>query len=217
MLDPFLDRALKAADNWSGVSSGTLSPTTTMGTAHDHGPALMTDSALDTFYWSSAPPQPGDAVGVDLGDGRPVGTVTVRMGGTEGSAAPGSDEAAAADDYLREGVLEYSTGDGGWKQLTTAHNQKTVTASVPAGVLVKAVRLRATAGQQTAVAVREFSIGAPDAGKVSVTGGPARPPALRPRPYWTATRTAPTGRPPRRPPTTPRSPSTWAAPARWTG
>ncbi len=176
VLDPFLDRALKAADSWSGVSAGALTPTTTMGTAHDHGPALMTDAALDTFYWSSAPPQPGDAVGVDLGDGRPVGTVTVAMGSSDGAADPGSDEAAAADDYLRDGVLEYTTGDGGWRQLATAHQQKTLTATVPGGVLVKAIRLRATAAQQTAVAVREFSVTAPETEKAVVTGGPAPAP-----------------------------------------
>ncbi|WP_051969546.1 beta-N-acetylglucosaminidase domain-containing protein [Kitasatospora azatica] len=176
VLDPFLDRALKAADTWSGVSAGSLAPTTTMGTALDHRPALMTDAAPDTFYWSSAPPQPGDAVGLDLGDGRPVASVTVRMGGTDGSAAAGTDEAAAADDYLRDGVLEYTTGDGGWQQLLTVHQQKTVTAKLPDGTVVRAVRLRATKAQQTAVAVREFSVTAPGTAQTSVTGGPAAAP-----------------------------------------
>lgn len=36
VLDPFLDRATQAADSWSGVSSGQLSATTTMGSANGH-------------------------------------------------------------------------------------------------------------------------------------------------------------------------------------
>ncbi|WP_051966160.1 beta-N-acetylglucosaminidase domain-containing protein [Kitasatospora mediocidica] len=176
VLDPFLDRTLQASDSWSGVSAGSLSPTTTMGSADDHGSALMTDSAPDTFYWSAAPPQPGDSFGVSLGDGRPVDTVTVRMGSTDGPGDPGTDQSAAADDYLHDGVLEYSTGDGSWKQLLKVHNQKTVAAKLPDGVVVKAIRLRATATQQTAVAVRDFSVSAPGAALVSVSGGPAAAP-----------------------------------------
>ncbi|MGC0315471.1 beta-N-acetylglucosaminidase domain-containing protein [Kitasatospora acidiphila] len=176
VLDPFLDRAMKAADSWSGVSAGALAPTSTMGSANGHGPALMTDADAGSFYWSAAPPQPGDSVGVDLGDGRPVGTVTVTMGGSDGSATPGSDAAAAADDYLRDGVLEYSTGDGGWQQLAVAHQQKTVTATLPAGAVVRAIRLRATKAQQNAVAVRDFSVTAPDAPAMTVSGGPAAAP-----------------------------------------
>ncbi|MEU9078083.1 beta-N-acetylglucosaminidase domain-containing protein [Kitasatospora sp. NPDC004745] len=169
VLDPFLDRAVRAADNWAGVVGGGVTPTSTMGTAHDHLPALMTDGVADTFYWSSAPPQPGDAVGVDLGGGRPVGSVTVLMG----SWGSGQDGRTAVDDYIRDGVLEYSTGEGGWKQLAVVRNQKTVSAQLPAGAVVRAVRLRATAAQKTAVAVREFTVTAPEDAPTSVTGGPA--------------------------------------------
>ncbi|MFB7473653.1 beta-N-acetylglucosaminidase domain-containing protein [Kitasatospora sp. NPDC056184] len=169
VLGPFLERALRAADTWAGVQGGGITPTTTMGTAHDHLPALMADGVADTFYWSSAPPQAGDSVGLDLGDGRPVGSVTVLMG----SWGTGPDGQSALDDYLREGVLEYSTGEGGWKKLAPVKNQKSVSAQLPAGTVVRAVRLRATAAQKTAVAVREFSVTAPDELPASVSGGPA--------------------------------------------
>ncbi|MBD0695662.1 hypothetical protein BG452_21270 [Streptomyces sp. CBMA123] len=169
VLAPFLDRAVRAADNWSGVVSGGVTPTSSMGTAHDHLPALMTDGQADTFYWSSAPPQPGDSVGVDLGAGRPISGVTVLMGGW----GNGPDAQTAVDDYLRDGVLEYSTGAGGWQQLAVVKNQKTVSAQLPPGTVVRAVRLRATAAQKTAIAVREFTVTAPDESPASVSGGPA--------------------------------------------
>ncbi|MGK4580688.1 beta-N-acetylglucosaminidase domain-containing protein [Kitasatospora sp. HPMI-4] len=176
VLDPFLDRALQAADNWTGVSAGSLTPTTTLGTAHDHGPALMVDGAADTFYWSSAPPQVGDSVGVNLGAGRAIGQVTVLMG----AWGDDPDAKSAADDYLHDGVLEYSTGDGVWKQLAKVHEQRTVTVTAPAGTVAKAVRLRATTAQKTAVAVREFTVGAPGDTPATVTGGPAAAPGSSP-------------------------------------
>ncbi|MER6361153.1 beta-N-acetylglucosaminidase domain-containing protein [Kitasatospora sp. NPDC001527] len=169
VLGPFLERALRAADTWAGVQGGGITPTTTLGTAHDHLPALMADGAADTFYWSSAPPQAGDSVGLDLGGGRPVGSVTVLMG----SWGSGPDGQSALDDYIRDGVLEYTTGEGGWKKLASVKNQKSVSAQLPAGTVVRAVRLRATAAQKTAVAVREFSVTAPDELPASVSGGPA--------------------------------------------
>lgn len=213
VLDPFLDRAAKAADSWSGVRAGAIGATTTLGTAHDHRPALMTDDSADTFYWTSAPPQPGDAIGLDLGSGRPLGTVTVLMG----SWGDGPDARSASGDFLHEGVLEYTTGEGGWKELTKVRGRQDITATAPAGVVAKAVRLRATSGQKTAVAVREFSIAAPGETPASVTGGPVAAPAPRPPPSWTATRTPPTGPPAPPAATTPRSPSNSAHPGRWTG
>ncbi|GAA2233035.1 hypothetical protein GCM10010430_12050 [Kitasatospora cystarginea] len=176
VLDPFLDRALQAADNWSGVSAGSLTPTTTLGTANDHGPALMVDGATDTFYWSSRPPQAGDSIGVGLGPARAIGQITVLMG----SWGDDPDALSAADDYLHDGVLEYATADGGWKQLATVHKQKTITLTAPAGTVAKAIRLRATSGQKTAVAVREFTVGAPGDTPATVTGGPAAAPGSSP-------------------------------------
>ncbi|MFD5564000.1 beta-N-acetylglucosaminidase domain-containing protein [Kitasatospora griseola] len=170
VLDPFLDRAVKAADTWAGITAG-ASPTTTMGTAHDHGPALMADGSAQTFYWSAAPPQVGDSFGLDLGTAKPLGTVTVLMGGR----GDDPDAASATDDYLRDGVLEYFSGSGGWQQLATVHDQRVVIANAPAGAVAKAVRLRATGGQKTAVAVREFTAGAPGVVDAEVSGPPAVP------------------------------------------
>ncbi|BAJ31264.1 hypothetical protein KSE_54890 [Kitasatospora setae KM-6054] len=169
VLDAFLDRAAKSADTWSGITAG-AAPTTTLGTAHDHGPALMADGSDETFYWSSAPPQVGDSFGLDLGTPKPLGSVTVLMGGGDDP-----DAAPAADDYLRDGVLEYWSGSGGWHRLAAVHGQRTVRATAPAGAVAKAVRLRATGGQSGAVAVREFTAAAPDTVDTAVSGPPAAP------------------------------------------
>ncbi|MFC8453380.1 beta-N-acetylglucosaminidase domain-containing protein [Kitasatospora sp. NPDC057223] len=174
VLGPFLDRAAATADSWTGVAGGGITATSTLGSANGHPPALMTDGAADTFYWSSAPPQPGDAVGLNLGDGRPVGSVTVLMG----SWGDGPDSASAVDDYLHDGVLEYSTGEGGWKQLARIRNQRSATVAVPAGEVVRAVRLRAASAQKTAVAIREFTVTAPGDAPASVSGGPAATPGF---------------------------------------
>ncbi|OKI12141.1 beta-N-acetylglucosaminidase domain-containing protein [Streptomyces sp. CB03911] len=174
VLGPFLEHAVRAADTWAGVAGGSVTPTSTLGAANEHPPALMADGEAGTFYWSSAPPQPGDSVGISLGDGRPVGSVTVLMG----SWGNGPDAATAVDDYIRDGVLEYSTGEGGWKQLAQVSRQKSVTAPVPAGEVVRAVRLRATAAQKTAVAIREFTVTAPGEVPTSVSGGPAATPGF---------------------------------------
>ncbi|WP_377271419.1 beta-N-acetylglucosaminidase domain-containing protein [Peterkaempfera sp. SMS 1(5)a] len=197
VLDPFLKRALKTADSWSGVSTTGAAATTTMGPEPGHAAAMMTDDDPDTFFWSDAPPQQDDSVGVDLGSERPVGRVLVRMGSADPDDATaadatadddGADDATADDDgapnassdagedaddgYLRHAVLEYSTGDGGWHRITEVADTRTVSAELPAGILARYVRLRATEGQQTTVAVREFSVTAPGAEQPTVSGGP---------------------------------------------
>ena len=67
------------------------------------------------------------------------------------------------DDYLREAVLEYSAGDeGGWRTAATVHDDRTVTARLPEGTRARYVRLRATAAQENAVTVREFTVSTAD-------------------------------------------------------
>ncbi|WP_055587040.1 beta-N-acetylglucosaminidase domain-containing protein [Streptacidiphilus griseoplanus] len=187
VLDPFLKRALRTADSWSGVSASGARATTTMGPEPGHTAAMMTDDDPDTFFWSDAPPQRDDSVGVDLGSERPVGRVVVRMGsddpddgGAAATAVPAADSSDAGEDaddgYLRHAVLEYSTGDGGWHRITEVTDTRTVSAELPAGTVARYVRLRATESQQTTMAVREFSVTAPGAEQPTVTGGPPAAP-----------------------------------------
>jgi hyaluronoglucosaminidase len=164
VLDAFLQRALTASDSWAGLGGTRAAPTGSLGTAQDHGPALMVDGDPGTYFWSDAPPQVDDTVGIDLGSAQPVGAVTVRMGAADGSAA--------ADDYLHSAVLEYSVGDGGWHRVGSYRDRKTITATLPAGTTARYLRLRATATQTSAVAVSEFEVTGPSSSTATVSGGP---------------------------------------------
>ncbi|KRV46355.1 hypothetical protein AQ490_10540 [Wenjunlia vitaminophila] len=164
VLDPFLDRALDTADRWTGARADVRTPTTSMGAARDHEPPLMVDSSDDTAYWTDTAPQPGDTFGVDLGVAQPVTDVRIAMGG----------RGTAADDFLRDAVLEYDADDGsGWRQVPARTGKRTITATFPRGARAKEIRLRATSPQPTRVSVRAFIVNTPDTVRPEVTGGPA--------------------------------------------
>jgi hyaluronoglucosaminidase len=171
VLLPFLKRALASSTSWAGLDGNPVTATTTMGSALDDDPSQMVDGDPGSYYWSDNPPQVGDSVGVDLGSVQPVGEVRITLGGTAGSDAEG--------DWFQDAVLEYSTGDGSWHTISTDHDQQTVDATLPPGTRARYVRLRATATQDDAVAVREFSVTAPvPAGQdetVTADGPPAQP------------------------------------------
>ncbi|MEU1618227.1 beta-N-acetylglucosaminidase domain-containing protein [Streptomyces sp. NPDC005722] len=157
VLDPFLATSLATADAWTGVRTTGRKATATLGSARSTDPSLMTDGKDGTSWASDAPPQQDDAFGVDLGGTRTIHSVRVAMG----AAQPGPEW----DDYLREAVLEYSAGDeGGWRTAATVHDDRTVTVRLPAGTRARYVRLRATAPQENAVSVREFTVTTEDDG-----------------------------------------------------
>lgn len=167
VLGPFLDRALAEAGSWTGVRADGARPVSTMGAARDSGPSLMLDGKRSTFYWTDAPPQPGDTIGVHLGAARNVSEIRIEMGGT----------GAADDDYLRDAVLEYAAGDGGgWHRISVHHDQRTITARLPRGTSAREIRLRVTKAGTTKAAVRSFTVTTPDTVRPSVSGGPAARP-----------------------------------------
>lgn len=164
VLGPFLDRALASAGSWTGVRPEGPEAMSTLGAARDSDPAQMLDGKPATFYWTDAPPQPGDTIGVHLGPARRVDEIRIEMGG------PG----AAHDDYLRDAVLEYSAGDGGgWRRIREYHGVRTITARLAEGTEAREVRLRATKPGTTKVAVRSFTVTGPDTVRPAVSGGPA--------------------------------------------
>ncbi|WP_189540430.1 beta-N-acetylglucosaminidase domain-containing protein [Streptomyces gelaticus] len=157
VLDRFVDAAEAEHDRILGVS-GRPSASTNLGTYQSNTLARMLDGDDSTYFWSDGAPAAGDAVTVDLGRIRDIGSVTLAM------AKPGSTE-----DYLHQGVLEYSADGQSWQQLTAFSGKPDVTTTAPAGTKARYVRARATAGQDNWLVVREFSIPADDG---AVTGGP---------------------------------------------
>ncbi|GAA1367445.1 hypothetical protein GCM10009612_52700 [Streptomyces beijiangensis] len=157
VLDTFIDDATAEHDRLLGVT-GPPKALTSLGTYQTNGPARMVDGDDSTYFWSNGSPAAGDTVTVDLRKEQPIGDITLAMG------KPGS-----TDDYLHQGVLEYSADGTAWQQLAAFSGQATVTASPPAGTRARFVRARATAAQGSWLVVREFGIATAHA---AVTGGP---------------------------------------------
>ncbi|MEV4331704.1 beta-N-acetylglucosaminidase domain-containing protein [Streptomyces sp. NPDC049597] len=160
VLDRFVEDARAEHDRILGVPGG-VRAVSSIGTYRDNVPARMIDDDDTTFYWSSRAPAVGDHVGVDLREERPIGTVGLAMG-----------KPTSPNDYLRQGVLEYSSDGANWHQLAAFSGTPNVTATAPEGTTARYVRARATARQTNWLVVREFSVATDSA---SVSGGP--PPA----------------------------------------
>jgi len=163
VLDAFLTKAQEANDRWLGLTGARISPVTTLGTYQDNVPARMVDGDVATFFWSDAAPKAGDHVGVDLGTARAIGEVTVLM------TKPDSP-----NDYIHQGVLEYSVDGRTWQTLTTGTTPE-VRATAPEGTTARYVRYRATADNSPYwLVVREFTVEVldDDAPVYAVTGTP---------------------------------------------
>ncbi|MFF9349438.1 beta-N-acetylglucosaminidase domain-containing protein [Streptomyces sp. NPDC014734] len=157
VLDRFVDMAIAEHDRTLGIS-GRPTATSSLGAYQNNTPARMLDGDDSTWFWSDRAPAVGDAVTVDLGRSRDIGDVTLAMGKT-----------TSPDDYLHEGVLEYSADGREWRQLTAFSGRPDVTATVPAGTKARYVRARSTADQDAWLVVREFRVATTDG---EVTGGP---------------------------------------------
>ncbi|TXS04180.1 beta-N-acetylhexosaminidase [Streptomyces sp. col6] len=156
-LDGFVDAATAEYDRLLGVS-GRPTASTSLGTYQSNTVARVLDGDDSTYFWSDGAPAAGDQLTVDLGESRAIGDVTLAM------AKPGS-----TDDYLHEGVLEYSADGSSWQKLADFSGRPDVTATPPAGTKARYVRARATAGQNSWVVVREFQVTTTDG---AVTGNP---------------------------------------------
>jgi hyaluronoglucosaminidase len=166
VLDAFIEDAFALHGELLGVRQSRPRPTTTMGTYDVNDPARMVDGDPETFYWSNRAPGAGDAIGVDLGDAYDIGQIDVLMG-----------KSTSPDDYVHNGVLEWSADGETWQSLGS-----TSTAEVQAdatGTTARYVRLRALDGNDGFwVVVREFSVAIddPDFVRYEVTGVPPAAP-----------------------------------------
>ncbi|MEW2439573.1 beta-N-acetylglucosaminidase domain-containing protein [Streptomyces caniferus] len=187
VLDTFVEDAVAAHDEALGVV-GRPKGATDLSVYQDHAVSRMTDGDDATYFWSGAAPKAGSFVELDLHAERPLGTVRLAMG-----------KSGSPDDYLRHGVLEYSSDHRNWHRLAAFDGKAEVSAEPPAGTRARYVRARATAAQDTWLVVREFAVAGADA--ATVAGGPPAAPgsALRaagdgdPATVYQAARTAQSG------------------------
>lgn len=158
---PFLNSALARADRWFGLPGIRPQPTTSMGTYTDNVPARMVDGDPETFYWTDWAPRAGDAIGVDLGTSQPVSHVDILMG-----------KPTSPDDFVRNGVLEYSSDGQQWTAVKTV-TEPVISVDFPDGAKARFVRVRSIGTQAFWIVVREFTVSTPDSPRYTVTGTPA--------------------------------------------
>lgn len=162
VLDKFIDDALTENDRWLGLAGRHATALTSMSPYQSNTPDKMVDGDDATYFWSSAPPNPGDYVGVDLGSVQPVSHIALYM-----------SKPTSPDDYIHSGVLEYSADNANWTTVGSYNNTTDIEADLPAGTQARFVRFRDTEAQTNWVVVREFDVTTPDNAPLTVTGTPA--------------------------------------------
>ncbi|MGW7575733.1 beta-N-acetylglucosaminidase domain-containing protein [Streptomyces sp. NPDC054765] len=158
VLDTFVEKAVAAHDEALGVV-GRPKATSDLSAYQDNAVSRMTDGDDTTYFWSGAGPKAGSFVELDLHAERPLGAVRLAMG-----------KSGSPDDYLRHGVLEFSSDHKNWQQWAAFDGKAEVGVEPPAGAKARYVRARATQAQDNWLVVREFSVAGSAA--VTVTGGP---------------------------------------------
>ncbi|WP_084614186.1 beta-N-acetylglucosaminidase domain-containing protein [Nakamurella lactea] len=162
VLDRFINDALTANDRWLGTAGERVTAGSSMATYQSYLPSNMVDGNDATFFWSSAAPNPGDTVQVDLGAVKDISAVKLLM-----------SKSGSVDDYIHDGVLEYSADGTTWTPIGSYSDQAEISADLPAGTAARYVRMRATAAQTNWVVVREFQVVGPDTSVGTVSGTPS--------------------------------------------
>lgn len=146
VLVPFLSDARSKINRYLGGSGSadgrTLS--STLQTYADYHPYYALDGDPSTFFWTAGAPVNGSAFTVDLGSVKEITGVRLYM------SADGH-----ADDYMRNGVIEYST-DG--KNYTFLCNTTGKTTEKSAEFTARYVRLRGKQTEQYWLIITEFEI-----------------------------------------------------------
>ncbi|HEV3360363.1 MAG TPA: beta-N-acetylglucosaminidase domain-containing protein [Pseudonocardiaceae bacterium] len=162
VLDAFIDDALTENERWLGLAGRHVTAMTSMSPYQSNTPDKMVDGDDATYFWSSAPPNPGDYVGVDLGAVEPISHISIHM-----------SKPTSPDDYIHSGVLEYSSDNANWTTVGSFSNTTDIEADVAAGTQARFVRFRDTLTQANWVVVREFTVTSPATAPPTVTGTPA--------------------------------------------
>lgn len=158
VLDAFVADAAAAHDRSLGLPPRPKGETD-LGTYQGNTVDRMTDGDDTTFFWSDGAPRPGSWVGVDLHGEREIGEVTLAMA-----------KSGSPDDYLAQGVLEYSADGETWTELAAFSGTPDVGATAPEGTRARYVRARSMAAQGNWLVVREFTVAG--GGSTTTSGGP---------------------------------------------
>jgi len=110
VLVPFLENAKPEINGIFGENSGSdiqaASVSTSLPTYLDYSPENAVDGNTTTFFWSAGAPSAGSYFTYDLGRQFPISGIKLTMG---------TDD--HADDYIRKGVIEYSTDGTSYTRL----------------------------------------------------------------------------------------------------
>ncbi|MFE6996520.1 beta-N-acetylglucosaminidase domain-containing protein [Microbacterium sp. NPDC057659] len=162
----FFTKALGAYSDWleltpqEPLAAYPASATTTMGTYSGYAISRAVDGDPSSLYWSNAAPKAGDAVSIDLGSVREVGSIAVHQ----------SDSDTATGDMLYHATLQYSQDGATWQDVPgTFDSTPLIQYSFATPVEARYVRVAATApnpGGQW-VKIREFQALPADTGIAS--------------------------------------------------
>ncbi|MFF0726380.1 beta-N-acetylglucosaminidase domain-containing protein [Streptomyces sp. NPDC004134] len=158
VLDAFVADAAAAHDTSLGLPPRPKGATN-LGTYQGNTVDRMTDGDDSTFFWSDGAPRAGSWVSVDLHGEREIGGVTLAMA-----------KSGSPNDYIQQGVLEYSADGETWKELAAFSGKPDVEVTAPEGTKARYVRARSTAGQGNWLVVREFTVAG--GGSATTAGGP---------------------------------------------
>ena len=166
VIDTFIAEVARRFAASVGVGGSHPRAETSMRVYADYAPDRILDDDKGTHFASDVAPHAGDYVQVDLRTVRPIGPVNVLMA-----------YANAPNDYLKAGVLEYSTDGKTWAELARGGGAE-VRATPPPGTTARYVRYRATTDNAPYwLAVREFDVAVLDETSITVRGAPAPQPA----------------------------------------
>ncbi len=146
VLTPFLSAARSDVNSMLGGAAAAdgRKLTSTLQTYADYVPAYALDGDTSTFFWTAGSPVSGSTFTVDLGAVTDITGVRLLMG-VDGHA----------DDYIRDGVIEYSVDGKDYTRLCSTAGRTTEKTE---NFSARYVRLRCTAPQQYWLIISEFEI-----------------------------------------------------------
>lgn len=154
LFEVFTAAAQKRYDDWLELtpvaSSNPFAATaaSSLATYQNYAPARMVDGDASSLWWSSAPPETGSSVTIDLGEMKEVGKVLIRQ----------ADSDTSAGDMFYHARVEYSADGAAWTVAGTFDSTPRIEHSFDKPVSARYIRMVATApnpGGQW-VKIREF-------------------------------------------------------------